>query len=40
MDFTPITPTDLNGNIDSKLLEKADLLLLESAKLIGSHLFV
>ncbi|PHR56551.1 MAG: cell filamentation protein Fic [Arcobacter sp.] len=37
MDFTPIAPTDLKGKIDTRLLEKADVLLLESAKLIGSH---
>lgn len=37
MNFTPIAPTDINGNIDSKLLDKANLLLLEAAKLEGSH---
>lgn len=37
MNFTPIAPTDSKGNIDSTLLEKADKLLLESAKLEGSH---
>jgi len=37
MNFTPIAPTDINGNIDSSLLEKANKLLLEAAKLEGSH---
>jgi len=37
MDFTPIAPTDIRGNIDSSLLEKANHLLLEAAKLEGSH---
>lgn len=37
MDLTPIVPTNLKGEIDKKLLEKADHLLLESAKLTGSH---
>jgi Fic family protein len=37
MNFTPIAPTDIKGNIDSSLLQKADKLLLEAAKLEGSH---
>ena len=37
MSFTPIAPTDIKGNIDSSLLLKADKLLLEAAKLEGSH---
>ncbi|MDF1876001.1 Fic family protein [Sulfurimonas sp. SAG-AH-194-I05] len=37
MNFTPIVPTDTKGNIDPVLLEKADKLLLEAAKLEGSH---
>ena len=37
MNFTPIAPTDLQGNIDKKLLDKAEHLLLEAAKLEGSH---
>ena len=37
MNFTPIVPTDLKGVIDEQLLKKADELLLESAKLEGSH---
>ena len=37
MSFTPIAPTDIKGNIDNKLLEKANTLLLEAAKLEGSH---
>jgi len=37
MNFTPIAPTDINGNIDELLLEKANKLLIEAAKLEGSH---
>ncbi|WP_457743578.1 Fic family protein [Sulfurimonas sp.] len=37
MNFTPIAPTNIKGNIDNKLLEKANTLLLEAAKLEGSH---
>ena len=37
MNFTPIAPTDINGNIDLNLLAKANLLLVEAAKLEGSH---
>jgi len=37
MNFTPIAPTDIKGSIDDKLIEKANTLLLEAAKLEGSH---
>jgi len=37
MNFTPIAPTDINGTIDASLLDKANTLLLEAAKLEGSH---
>ena len=37
MNFTPIAPTDIKGNIDEALLLKANKLLLEAAKLEGSH---
>ena len=37
MNFTPIAPTDINGNIDANLVEKANKLLIEAAKLEGSH---
>ena len=37
MNFTPIAPTDINGNIDSNLIDKANRLLIEAAKLEGSH---
>ena len=37
MNFTPIAPTDIKGNINSSLLEKANKLLIEAAKLEGSH---
>ena len=37
MNFTPIAPTELKGDIDKSLLVKADKLLVESAKLTGSH---
>ncbi|QSZ43148.1 Fic family protein (plasmid) [Sulfurimonas aquatica] len=37
MSFTPIAPTDIKGNIDSALLDKANKLLIEAAKLEGSH---
>jgi len=37
MNFTPIAPTDIKGSIDSALLDKANFLLLEAAKLEGSH---
>lgn len=37
MNFTPIAPTDIQGNIDHSLLKKANHLLLEAAKLEGSH---
>ena len=37
MNFTPIAPTDINGNINPSLLDKASQLLVEAAKLEGSH---
>lgn len=37
MNFTPIAPTDINGNINPQLLDKANQLLIEAAKLEGSH---
>ena len=37
MNFTPIAPTDINGYINPKLLDKANQLLVEAAKLEGSH---
>lgn len=37
MNFTPIAPTDIKGEIDEALLLKANHLLLESSKLEGSH---
>lgn len=37
MNFTPIAPTDINGNINSTLISKADELLIQSAKLTGTH---
>lgn len=37
MNFTPIAPTDIKGEIDESLLLKANQLLLESSKLEGSH---
>jgi len=37
MNFTPIAPTDIKGNVDEALLLKANKLLLEAAKLEGSH---
>ena len=37
MNFTPSAPTDIKGNIDEKLLLKANQLLIEAAKLEGSH---
>ncbi|MCW8953414.1 MAG: Fic family protein, partial [Sulfurimonas sp.] len=37
MNFTPIAPTDINGNINSSLTSKADELLIQSAKLTGTH---
>ena len=37
MDFTPIAPTNTRGELDRALLEKAEKLLVESAKLTGSH---
>jgi Fic family protein len=37
MPFTPIGPTDIKGIIDPVLIEKADTLALQSAKLTGNH---
>ena len=37
MSFTPIAPTDIKGNVEPSLLLKADKLLVEAAKLEGSH---
>ena len=37
MSFTPIAPTDIHGDIDRSLITKAEKMLLESAKLTGSH---
>ena len=37
MDFTPIIPTDLRGNISESLMIKAEMLLEKSAALAGSH---
>lgn len=37
MNFTPIIPTNLRGDVSDALLNKSELLLLESAKLVGSH---
>lgn len=37
MNFTPIAPIDIKGNIHPALLLKADKLLLEAAKLEGAH---
>jgi Fic family protein len=37
MHFTPIAPTDIHANIDESLIDKANNLLLKTAKLEGSH---
>ncbi len=37
MDFTPIAPIDIKGNVDSSLIERADQLIIDSAKLTGSY---
>lgn len=37
MDFSPIIPTDMKGNISEALLIKSEKLLLNSATLVGSH---
>lgn len=39
MDFTPIAPLELNGTIDGTLYEKANNIIISSAKLAGSHNF-
>ncbi len=37
MDFTPLLPNDVNGNIDAELLSIAEELCIKSATLVGSH---
>ena len=37
MDFTPLLPNDVNGNIDAELLLMAEELCIKSATLAGSH---
>ena len=37
MDFTPLLPNDVNGNIDAELLFMAEELCIKSATLAGSH---
>ena len=37
MNFTPIVPTDMRGNISEALMIKAELLMEKSAALAGSH---
>ncbi len=37
MDFTPLLPNDVNGNIDAELLSMAEELCIKSATLAGSH---
>ena len=37
MDFTPLLPTDNQGNIDAELLTMAETLCIKSAALTGSH---
>jgi len=37
MDFTPIIPTELNGNVDQQLLIKAERVCTQSAMLIGTY---
>lgn len=37
MDFTPLLPNDVNGNIDAELLSIAEELCIKSATLAGSH---
>ena len=37
MDFTPIIPTDMRGNINESLMIKAEQLIEKSAALAGSH---
>ena len=37
MDFTPIIPTDMRGNINESLMIKTEQLIEKSAALAGSH---
>lgn len=37
MDFTPIIPTELNGNIDDELLQISEEICTNSAKLVGTY---
>jgi Fic family protein len=37
MDFTPIIPQELNGNIDTQLLIKAEKICTKSAKMVGNY---
>ena len=37
MNFTPLLPNDVNGNIDAELLSMAEELCIKSATLAGSH---
>lgn len=37
MDFTPIIPTELNGNIDDELLQLSETICTKSAKLVGTY---
>ena len=37
MDFTPIIPQELNGNIDNELLIKAEQICTKSAKMVGNY---
>lgn len=37
MNFTPIAPLDLKGNLSSELLERSEEICLKSAKLSGTH---
>ncbi len=37
MYLTPIAPTDFSGNFDNKILQKAELVCIESAKLLANY---
>jgi len=37
MQFSPLSPTELNGNFNDELLEKAEYICIESPKLIGGY---
>ena len=37
MDFTPIIPQELNGNIDNELLIKAEQVCTQSAQMVGNY---